>query len=821
MKSKWFLYLAVLASGVLAWSGSHAQTLIQVPAQMDLQQAINQVAEGGVIQIAAGTYAAPANGFDASNLTKSFTIRAAPAASVTLSGNNSTPILRIANGSRELGRSITLERLTFANGRTANTNLGGALTLIAAQATLLNCSFQGNVAAPSGSGGGGAISAGQSDITIVGSSFVGNSARISAGGGAIRATFSRLLVQDSTFSTNDAWESGGAVVLFGSRMAAHNSQFIGNRANPPGHFVNSLGGAISMANSQLSATNSRFSGNQAGYSGGAIYAFGYWTDAEETQVITSNSTFVDNAVQRDASVTGTAAPVGGAIQVEDKATLHSYNTRFITNHAEIGGAISSYRAVIDIIDSAFHGNYTTGLASGVALGGAIAASSQDADALDGQNNRRNTSLTVRNTLFQGRFGSVGNVARVGGCVFVAGDPVRAYGLAGNTQMGTVASNRAPVSISNSVFYDCDVQENQGGGLGGGAIFQIASVQIRDTIFAGCDALHGAPNTGNGGALMMYDNTDATIERSSFIGGRAGFIGGAISTQGSNLQVSDSNFAENRLIGVNPWGGAAIWSGWESLGAPRPGVDATGLISNSVFSNNTGGAVLLEYDSASAPFNRLRYSSNRVFPDNTSFFSNAFTTAQTVAQLNSLTLHGTVKAPFPNQGLGVAPVIGAIVSAPSKVLPTYAVGDPAQPTAAYAGYAWSGGVATLNGNAVSGNVGLVSAGPGTHTLTVASTPFSTSIVQGVAPATQLRARPHKIGLNQTTRLFWTTLSGSFLDQFVDQRANLVSPPATGSTVVDPASTSTVYRGLLITEEGGASDSATVSYFADLIFADGNE
>lgn len=822
MKSNRFFRMVVFACAVLASAESGAQALIQVPAQMGLQQAIGQVSEGGVIEIAAGSYTAPANGFDASNLTKSFTIRAAPSASVTLNGNNNTPILRVANGSTALGRPISLERLTFANGRTTSNTLGGALTLVAAQITLINCTFQSNVAAPpSGGGGGGAISAGGTDLTIVGSSFTGNGARVSAGGGAIRATYSRLLVLDSTFSTNDAWESGGALALFGSTIFVHNSLFSANRANPPNHFVNSLGGAITMADSKLSVTNSRFSGNQAGYSGGAIYAYGYWTTPEETVVVTANSTFIDNAAQRDASVSGSGLPIGGAIQVEDQVILRSYNTRFITNHAEIGGAISSYRSITDIVDSAFHGNYATGLAPGAALGGAIASASQDADAIDGQNNRRNASLTVRNTLFQGRFGSVGNVARTGGCVFAAGDPVRAYGLSGNTQMGSVASNRAPVSISNSVFYDCDVQQNQEGGIGGGAIFQLASVQIHDTIFAGCDALNNAVNTGSGGAIMMYDNTDASILRSSFIGGRAGFVGGAITAQGSNLQVSDSNFADNRLVGPNPWGGAAIWSGWENLGAPRPGANATGLVQNSVFSNNTGGPVLLEYDSANAPFNLMRYSTNRAFPDNSSFFSNALTAAQTVAQLNSLVLHGTAKAPSPNQGLATVPVIGAVQSAPPRVLPTNAVGDPAQPTAAYIGYAWSGGNATLDGNAVSGGFGLVSAGPGTHTLNVAGNAATTAITQGVAPATTLRALPYKVGLNQTSRQLWTTLTGTFLDQFIDQRANLVAPTASGSQVVGPTNATTVYRSLLVAEEGGAVAASTVIYVADLIFADGYE
>ncbi|MDP1547716.1 MAG: hypothetical protein Q8L87_17040, partial [Anaerolineales bacterium] len=71
--------------------------------------------------------------------------------------------------------------------------------------------------------------------------------------------------------------------------------------------------------------------------------------------------------------------------------------------------------------------------------------------------------------------------------------------------------------------------------------------------------------------------------------------------------------------------------------------------------------------------------------------------------------------FGNVALSTAPVVGKILAAPPQILTTNANGDSAPPTLAYLGYAWSGGSATLDGQAVTGNAGVSSAGTGTHTL----------------------------------------------------------------------------------------------------------
>ena len=116
----------------------------------------------------------------------------------------------------------------------------------------------------------------------------------------------------------------------------------------------------------------------------------------------------------------------------------------------------------------------------------------------------------------------------------------------------------------------------------------------------------------------------------------------------------------------------------------------------------------------------------------------------MAQLNGLTITrsgaaSTDKSQTDNTAPGSAPVSGAILAVPPAILPVNAAGDPAPPTTAYLGYAWSGGAATLNGNAVSGNVGLSAApGTGTHVLSVAGTPFTPPSASG--PTRQRRSPP---------------------------------------------------------------------------------
>ena len=152
------------------------------------------------------------------------------------------------------------------------------------------------------------------------------------------------------------------------------SRFIGNRVNVTGHIPNAPGGAIFVTQSTLHITTSSFEGNQAGYVGGAIYALGDWQDPVSVPSVDleiSNSSFTNNSAARDASVGFGSPTVGGAIHVEDQATLKLYNCRFTNNSARQGGAISNFRAVTEIEGCVFSGNRAIGTGSAEGIGGTI------------------------------------------------------------------------------------------------------------------------------------------------------------------------------------------------------------------------------------------------------------------------------------------------------------------------------------------------------------------------------------------------------------------------------------------------------------------
>jgi hypothetical protein len=786
------LALLLLASTPSGW----AQALVQVPSEVPtLQAAIAAVPDGGIIEMAAGTYLAPVGGFVISDQAKRFTIRAAAAATVVLSGGGTRDILRFANTSLATGRPVVFERLTFSGGVSTTDFLGGAATVVRADATFLSCVFQNNAANPS--------------LT---------------GGGAMWIDGARVFFHDTTWTGNTSRNYGGGLVVFnGSSVFIHDSIFLNNRTNLPGHAGNATGGGIHFVDATLRVTNTRFEGNQAGYVGGAIFAYGTWTDPVTTpraSLLVANSTFVNNQALRDASVAFSAPSVGGAIHVEDQATARFYNSRFVTNSAREGGAISNYRAIVEVEGGTFQGNQATGTGTGEALGGAIislSADNPDASTGFGTINRRSAILTVQDSLLQGRFGGVTTTARQGGCLFAGGDLNAAYGLAGITQNGTAASNRAVVGLTNVALVNCDVQGAAGvGGFGGALLGTLAALTVIDSLVIDSDA------SDSGGGLTLTDDSAAALGRTTLARNTAVTSGGAMYLLGGRLDVDQGRFVHNALTTGNS--GSAVLSLLDAGGGGRPAVGVAGLLQGSVVSSNTGPSafMLLEGDAHNEPVHRLEYRTNQIFPNNTSVYWNSLMGPRDVVGLNTLIVtrsgtSSTDKAPAnDNVAAGSAPLVGALLGVPPERLPDNAAGDPPAPTTSYLAYAWSGGSANLNGSPRAGNSGLeAAAGSGLQTLSVSGTPFTATVSDGPLPDLALGATPPVVGGGGSSTLSWSTNAGTFLDLAIDQGVSITSA-AFGSVLVTPNVTTT-YRAFLVTREGGAVEAVTVS--ADLIFRDG--
>lgn len=730
--------------------------MVLVPSETPtLQQAVAAIPDGGIIELAAGTYSSPSGGFAINDQPRSFTIRAASGASVVLDGGGSRDIVRFINSSPGAGRPLSFEGLTFANGSSATAGIGGGLTLQNASATFRNCVFQNNVASSP-----------------------------QTGGGALSLATATAFFFDCVWTGNSAKFYGGALAVeTSSRAYIHRGTFFSNRTNLPNHLPVSGGGAIHVGDSVLRVSNSRFDSNQAGYVGGAIYAIGTWTNPVTTpmsDVVVADCTFVNNQAVRDASVTFAAPTEGGAFHAEDQTTAKIYNSRFITNSAHTGGGINMYRAIVEVRGCVLQGNRATGAGSANGFGGGISAVSNDgADATtaSGTINRRTSNLLVQDTLVQGRFGGVTTVAETGGGIYVSGDSNSLYGQNGMPANGTPAVNRATAQLTNVLLIDCDVQEMSGAagtGIGGGLEADLVNLTITSSLIASCDAITaGGASNAAGGGLSIINQSSATVTGSTIAKCTAAQYGGGVFAQGSTLNMTACNFIQNE---VSPGFGETQSASYGAALFTTPAIPTAtkmdGAVTTCVFTENVGLAIF-DDDRSPSPINDMRYNSNQIYA--TTFGANVYSDSlagvKTVATLNSLTVtrgsgQQTVKSSAANSALGSRPSIGVLRAAPASLVTSGAVGDAGAPSA-YLGYAWSGTGATLDGAGLGSAAGLSTTAAGSHTLVVdgASTPVTVS--SAPSPAGTFGASPVSVPAGSSTILSWTSGGGAFLEVAIDR------------------------------------------------------
>jgi len=792
----------LVAAGLGLVVPSSADELIRVPAEIaTLESAIGQVTDGGVIEMAHGTYSTPAGGWFFANLQKSFTIRAESGATVTLSGENSRPIFRMQNTSPSLGGQVNFEGLIFANGYSIQDGVGGGVTIEDNTAVFTDCAFTNNNSDASITGGGGAFVFGDATAQFIRCQFLDNRA------------------------TN---EGGGLKIGEGSKVVVHQSVFSNNRVNLAGHRPSSAGGGIHVGNAELIATNSRFDGNEAGYVGGGIYSIGLWQDPVTTPrsiIDIANCTFEDNKAEPFPGITPPTKPEGGAVHAEDQALTRIDNSRFMMNSAGTGGAVNLYRARIEVANSVFRGNRATAVGAGTGFGGAMSSISNDTS-VDGTTNRPSATLIVVDSLVQGSFQTVGSVGQIGGGIFASGDQNRQNGWNGVPANPNLTANRSSVTVSGGVFTDCQViQSTTGTGVGGGAMFDLVSVDVDQTLFLNSEAVGG---DSHGGAFRAIGQSLVNVDDATFAGNESQRFGGAIYVQGVEAHFDNCALIEN-ANGGGLYGSALFGAPDESTG-----VSLTGSVADSVISNTVDRGLLVFDDdrqgSVSTPYNDLRYNGNTIFDQATGsqvYHDPIAGGPKTATELNSLVINRTGGTPSTDKSLtqnsnpSSAPVVASIGAAPRVILAEGAVGDPAGATAAYVGYAWTGGSATLNGSPVSGSTGLAQVPVGTHVIDVNGVEDAAIVNQGATPAASLTAVPIAISSGQQAQLEWVTTSGTYIDVVLDHGVTMTPRPM-GAVTVSPMVTTT-YHLFVLTEEGGATAEATVwvDEFPGLIFMDGFE
>lgn len=254
--------------------------------------------------------------------------------------------------------TLKIDNVTFENNKFDEVNTGdkqhngtrGIIRAAGANLEVAKSTFAGNEAVL-----GGAInvwSNGENTVKITDSTFTGNATK--SHGGAVYITGSQVktTIADATFSKNTSGKQGGALQLAGAgETTITNTTFSENAAG-------TFGGAINATGTKVAATNVTFEGNKAASAdghGGALFVDGQ--GASYTQV---GGKFVGNSAKKN----------GGAIRVQDGADLALNNVVFDGNTAANGGAVDTFNAGnVTFTDTTFTNNQAGGWGGALRING--------------------------------------------------------------------------------------------------------------------------------------------------------------------------------------------------------------------------------------------------------------------------------------------------------------------------------------------------------------------------------------------------------------------------------------------------------------------
>lgn len=256
--------------------------------------------------------------------------------------------------------TLKIDNVTFENNKFDEVNTGdkdkqhngtrGIIRAAGANLEVAKSTFAGNEAVL-----GGAInvwSDGKNTVKIADSTFTGNATK--SHGGAVYITGSQVqtTIADATFSKNTSGKQGGALQLAGAgETTITNTTFSENAAG-------TFGGAINATGTKVAATNVTFEGNKAAGAdghGGALFV-----DGQGASYTQAGGKFVGNSAKKN----------GGAIRVQNKANLALKNVVFDGNTAANGGAVDTFTAGnVTFTDTTFTNNQAGGWGGALRING--------------------------------------------------------------------------------------------------------------------------------------------------------------------------------------------------------------------------------------------------------------------------------------------------------------------------------------------------------------------------------------------------------------------------------------------------------------------
>lgn len=429
------------------------------------------------------------------------------AGSLDLTASNADDVVTLKNGSvsnfsgkvtsqEHFGAVVTattgtlkIDNVTFENNKFDEVQTGeqkhngarGIIRAAGANLEVAKSTFAGNEAVL-----GGAInvwSDGENTVKITDSTFTGNATK--SHGGAVYITGSQVktTIADATFSKNTSGKQGGALQLAGAgETTITNTTFSENAAG-------TFGGAINATGTKVAATNVTFEGNKAASAdghGGALFVDGQ--GASHTQ---AGGKFVGNSAKKN----------GGAIRVQNGANLDLTNVVFDGNTAANGGAVDTFKAGnVKFTDTTFTNNQAGGWGGALRInGGKVTIAVTEGKSLVYEGNKAGTNAeeaAVKKYEKQGDFMYLSNASdkatfALAGDLTIKDSIVSNHGTIEKTGKGTLTTADMTGFVGN-----LDVKEGKMVIEGGIAEYDIAA--------------QGAVNGANSGAAGGLAATTVTV-----------------------------------------------------------------------------------------------------------------------------------------------------------------------------------------------------------------------------------------------------------------------------------------------------------------------
>ena len=494
---------------------------------------------------------------------------------LAISGNDNSRIFDIFDGDDAVLHPTTISGLSFEHGNAGNNSDDGGAIRSTESLILKNTTFSNNYAYD----GGGAVYVDTKGIvSVTNTAFLNNTAQRRDGGALYASARGGITVVKSLVSGNRAADNdfGGMNLSIpgGGTKPGHilvdGVNFLGNSAEA------GTGGGMWAENQSVkgktTVKNSTFTGNTSTGNGGALYLTG-------GIVLVSGCTFSDNAA---GTVDGTGAVLlsgsGGALASSGTDSLTIKGSKFFRNSAsEDGGGIQlGGQGLTSIAGSIFTGNKASN-------GGGISASG--------------VGITVAGSLFTGNSASSG-----GGGVFIINGTamlVKGSTLSGNVAGGNGGGVYAEFG-SALTFSGGTVSGNSSGSVGGGIFAGGIGVDATDLTVTGT-VFSGNTAAGSGGAVHAGGDGVILIKGVKVLGNMAGNDdgGGMFLESTSRITVSGSLFAGNH---AGNYGGGLLLAG---TGVRL--VTGSSFLANSA--DNLGGGIFVQSSASAASILKSKVTGN--------------------------------------------------------------------------------------------------------------------------------------------------------------------------------------------------------------------